>query len=240
MGNPAVPLVREVRAPHREVVLPVEAAVQRRRERKVAEREVLGARDFRARRDLVVEREVGRRRHDVAPARGVQVADVLVDAVHVFVHERLERDAAVAPVLVEREVVALAEVVADPRIAERRRDLARKAVGRGRVDAGRVQSARLGLPGEVQEALVALPELQRVADALLHAEVDDLVVVQLVGLPVGEAEATHLHLAFVGVDAGADVDPRVFRQRSLYGLRTRRRDYLIRSQHLVGRVGPAA
>ena len=52
--NPAVPLVREMRPPERQVVLAVEPASKRRGKSEVAEREVLGARDFDARGYFVV------------------------------------------------------------------------------------------------------------------------------------------------------------------------------------------
>ena len=139
--------------------MPVEAARESGGERQVSKREVLGAWYFRASRNLVVEREVSRCRHDIAPTSRVQVSDVFVDAVHVFVYERLKRNAAVVPVLVEREVVALAEVVAEPRVAEILRQLCGNAVSRDRIDAGRVESARFRLLGEIVQAIVALPEL---------------------------------------------------------------------------------
>ena len=202
-------------APHRQVILAVEAAPERGGERQVAEREVLRAGDLRAGGDLVVEREVCRRRHDVAPAVVVEVVHVLVDAVHVLVDERIERRAAVVPVLVEGEGVALAKVVAEPAVAQLLRHRAGNPVRGARVDAGRVEPQLRRPPRQARKRVVVLPELKRVADLLLGAQVDELVVLELGRVPVGEAEAAAVHAAIVAVDAGTDVDARQVRNGRL-------------------------
>ena len=214
MGNPAVPLVREVRPPERQVVLAIETAPERRRKSEVAEREVLGARNLDPCGDFVVEREIRRCRHHLSPALRVELGDMLAHTSHVFGRDGLECAAALAQV-VEREVVALAKVIADPESPEFVHEGPREAVRRRRVDAGGVDALLLREAAEVAQLLAALPELERVAEALFGTQLYGARRIERAGLPVGEAEPAAEHSADRRVDARAKVQPRVFGDRDL-------------------------
>ena len=211
LREPGVPLVRQMRAPQRQIVLPVETAGERRRDHQVVRAEILVERDVHTGGHLVVHVELEARGHDVAPAGGLPLAHMLADLADQSLGQIPQCRLLLLILLravnaFEPEGVALAKIVAEVAVAELLepgRDLRRC---RG-VEAHHVESLVDGRPEELQQILAVLPELQDVALVGLDTEIDRLARRRPVRRPVGERLAGTVQTPAMLVDARTQEKP---------------------------------
>ena len=167
VGKPRIVLVREMRPPHRQLVLAEQSPRKRRGQVEVAEREVLDNGDVRPRVDFVVDVEVRAGGHDRPPPLGALPLHVLAHPRDQILRQILQRDRLdVAPPqrrAVEGEAEALAEVVPEVESADLREPphplVPRIGVDESRVDplrgrrlheAEQTRTEALGMRGDVR------------------------------------------------------------------------------------------
>ena len=148
-------LVRQMRAPQRQAVLPVKSARERAREVQAGEGKVLDNRYIRAAQHLVVQREIAAGGHDAAPARMMPLVRVLPNPLDQLIAQIGQRRAVFDGLdrrgVVQAVTVALAEIIAQIVLAAdpaHFRDLS----GRGfRIDQRRIYAPLFRLADEAHE-----------------------------------------------------------------------------------------
>ena len=164
-GNERIPLVGVVRTPERQVELAADAALEGGRYQHVAERHVLGTREFDAADHLIVHREIGAGGHDRSPARRLALGDIVAHAAEKAIRHVLQRRILDAVAILLAEMEDLARIVSEPVVADTGDAL--DLIGlRVAVDVERPESGLSRLLDQIREIAVPLPELKAVAVAL--------------------------------------------------------------------------
>ncbi len=160
VGLPVIVLMRQMGAPHRQIVLPVQSAGERACQVEAREGEILDDGHIRAADHLVIDVEVAGGRHDELPAVGVALIRVLLHGGQQVIRQRTQRELSFAGQKlclrsVESAGEALAEVVSEIVIAALLNDAPDPFPLRVGIDHRGIESALLRLKQHAQKARAA-------------------------------------------------------------------------------------